>query len=225
MQQQQQQPNIVETFQFYNELRTCLICENQGTLNDGLRCSQCDEVYFHYACMDPVKALCGSEPDGVMTTKTAVVYLCDDCADQAEDEDSDDEDAEPLQIPGGASENSEDSSGDSESDSSFIEDDEEDMDVIEGYIEKIKAGERIWTKSTCECDICKEMNCANEEWSRVVAASQKEDAVALRNVIGRSIVRTVESKKSELDHMISELYHAAGKESVSTDEIERRGWM
>ena len=62
-------------------LYNCQICERMGTRDDGIRCVTC-QAFFHAICLSPFGRT--QNYDTVYNSSKAIVYVCDDCADQLE---------------------------------------------------------------------------------------------------------------------------------------------
>ena len=222
------EPSAAATFAFYNVQRQCMICGEDGTLVVGLRCAQCD-LYFHYVCIDPLKYACGVPTEGVQQGN-GIVHVCDDCADQLEDEEAEDteEGQEPLLIPGGAveSDDSDDDSDDTaDSDDSlndFIVEDELD-DEKSASVAQLVAGERVWTRSECDCETCIDINHSVDTWD--ATRQGVENDTSRTGIMARALVAAIESRAHVIDEHIADLLFRANKPTLTTRDIDKQGFF
>ena len=98
-------------------------------------------------------------------------------------------------------------------------DDPDFVESTEETIEKMKRGEVVWSRSDCDCQVCIEMNRAEDEWPAVVElANRGEGGLAFR-----AMVRAVESREGPMNEVLNDLMFQTGRAPATRAEISRRG--
>jgi hypothetical protein len=104
------------------------------------------------------------------------------------------------------------------------EDDAEADDFIETPEEtaaKLRRGETVWSRSTCPCQVCVEMNRAVDQWPQFKEFVARTPA---GNPMTRAVIKAVSAAdEAALAPGLDNILAMAGLPSMTPDEVSRRG--